>query len=274
MRPPRYDIAAPPFDPRTRWLGARREPSMDRLAAGGPVLVHFFDFAELNSVRTLPYVRAWHERYEAHGLTALGVHTPRFPFTTPEEEVSAAIDRLAIPYPVAVDGDRSIWRDYGCRGWPSLFLWGKGGALRWYHFGQGEYRATEEAIQAEIEAGGVAAMPEPLVPLRPEDEPGATVIAQTAEMLPGGSEEVPWSSADGPSELTVEYGAAGAFASVDGCGGLEIELDGERRSIRIEHPGLVEIADHGRHGEHRLELRTDGPRVWAISFAAGPQPAS
>ena len=48
--------------------------------AGGPVLVHFFDFAQLNSVRTLPYVSEWARRYEPHGLTTIGVQAPRFPF--------------------------------------------------------------------------------------------------------------------------------------------------------------------------------------------------
>jgi hypothetical protein len=68
----------------------------------------------------------------------------------------------------------------------------------------------------------------------------------------------------------VEYEAAGAYASVDGAGRLEVDLDDDRWSFDVEHPGLVEIADHGRHGAHRLALRTDGPRVWALSFAPGP----
>ena len=80
MLPNRADIAAPPFPPRTTWVGAE-PPAMERLTARGPVLVHFIEFAQLNSVRALPYTIALDDRYRDAGLTVLGVHSPRFPFT-------------------------------------------------------------------------------------------------------------------------------------------------------------------------------------------------
>ena len=64
--------------------------------------------------------------------------------------VGAGLDRLGVGFPVAIDAERALWHSYGCEGWPSLFLWSLGGALRWFHFGEGEYAATEEAIQAEL----------------------------------------------------------------------------------------------------------------------------
>ena len=81
MRPQRPDIAAPELPQRLHWLGPRRSPRMAELTVAGPVLVHFFDYAQLNSVRALPYVIAWDRRYRDAGLTTLGIHSPRFKFT-------------------------------------------------------------------------------------------------------------------------------------------------------------------------------------------------
>ena len=118
-----------------RWLNAERKPSLTELTTAGPVLVHFLDFAQLNSVRALPYIVAWEERYRELGLAVLGVHSPRYSFTARREALAPALERLGISHPVADDSGYSIWRDYGCRGWPSLFLWSRGGAFAWYHFG-------------------------------------------------------------------------------------------------------------------------------------------
>src|ERR1700759_2433358 len=111
MRPPRQDIAAPPLPPGSRWIG-REEVPMERLTDGGPVLVNFFDFAQLNSVRTLPYLAEWDRRYRDSGLTPLGVHAARFPFTEDPDAVDAAVGRLGIVYPVVVDEHRAAWDDY------------------------------------------------------------------------------------------------------------------------------------------------------------------
>ena len=96
MRPDRNDIAAPELPPKTAWIG-ERPPPFGRLTAKGPVLVHFFDFAQLNSVRALPYAIAWHARYAAAGLGVLGIHSPRFPFTADRDKLAAALARLESP---------------------------------------------------------------------------------------------------------------------------------------------------------------------------------
>ena len=271
MRPALADIAIPPLPPDLTWIGDG-PPRVKRLAATGPVLVHFFDFAQLNAVRTLPYVRAWHERYAEAGLNVLGVHTPRFPFTAPDDAVADAARRLAITYPVAVDGGRRVWRAYGCDGWPSLFLWGQGGVLRWFHFGEGEYEATEETIQELVlESAPEARLPDPLDPLRATDAPGAVVMPPSEEVLPAGSLSEPWRSTPAHPELEVPYAAGGAFASVDRTGTIEVALDGSPpRRVAIEGPGLVELALHTSHEKHVMRLRpSEGVRVWSISFAAG-----
>lgn len=271
MRPEAPNIAVPPFAPSIAWVGGE-PPAIERLTAVGPVLVHFFDFAQLNSVRALPYVRAWHERYRGAGLTVIGVHSPRFEFSAAPQAVSEATKRLDVSYPVAVDAEYRAWRDYGCRGWPSLFLWRRGGALGWFHFGEGEYVATEEAIQEAIaEARPDFEPPEPLAPLRATDVPGALVIPPSAEVYPGGSSRQPWRASPQQPALEAGYEAGGAYASLDGEGELRVTLDGgEPAQLVIDAPGLYELAEHPRHEAHRLELRPSGGlRVWSLSFAAG-----
>jgi hypothetical protein len=271
MRPARADIAAPELPPRTRWLNGS-PGSMAALTAAGPVLVQFFDFAQLNSVRALPYVVAWHERYRDAGLTVLGIHSPRFPFTAEPGALSTAVGRLGIAHPVAADSDYAIWHDYGARGWPSLFLWGPGGALRWFHFGEGEYAATEGAIQDELRAiDALVELPEPLAPLRPTDAPGGLVAAPTEEAFPGGSPAQPWRAGDAGTELRLDYAAGGAYAALAGSGSVTVRVDdAPAREVVVDAPGLYELAEHERHEEHALTVGPGpGIEVYALSFAAG-----
>jgi hypothetical protein len=265
MRPERDNIAAPELPGRLRWLNADRAPRMAELTAAGPVLVHFFDFAQLNSVRAMPYVVAWDGRYRERGLTSLGVHTPRFKFSAEHERLRLGLETLGITHPVADDSGYEVWHDYGCRGWPSLFLWGRGGALRWFHFGEGEYAATEAAIQEELD--GDAQFPEPLAPLRDTDAPGALVAPPSDEVFPGGSETEPWQG--GPIEL--DYAAGGAHASVAGAGRLLVSIDGAAaRTIEVEVPGLVDLATHPKHEAHHLRLEAgDGVDLYSVSFSPG-----
>jgi len=271
VRPERPDIAAPPFPPSTRWVGAE-PPTIERLTAAGPVLVHFLDFAQLNSARVQPYLNAWAARYRGAGLAVLGVHSPRFAFTADPAVLASGLERLGVRHPVAADLDYAIWHDYGCEGWPSLFLWGRGGALRWFHFGEGCYEATERAIQDELRAtNGARSLPPPMTPLRATDVPGATVIAPTEELLPGGSIREPWSPTPAHPALEVAYAAGGAFATVDGSGELRVRIDdADLEPIAVVDPGLRELASHARHEAHRLRIEpSPGVRVWSVSFAAG-----
>jgi hypothetical protein len=272
MRPQRDDIAAPELPGRLRWHNAPRAPTIAELTAAGPVLVHFFDFAQLNSVRALPYAIEWGRRYREAGLATLGVHSPRFPFTARRESLGPALKRLGISHPVADDAGYAVWHDYGCKGWPSLFLWRRGGALGWFHFGEGEYRATEEAIQAELrELDPLANLPEPMAPLRATDAPGALVAPPTEELLPGGSEGEPWRPGADGEELELDYEAGGAHASVDGGGELRVSIDGgPERAIGVGGPGLYELAVHPRHEHHRLGLSVSaGVDLYSVSFSAG-----
>ena len=268
-----HDIAVPPFPPGTEWIGP--EPgAVERICARGPLLVHFVDAAHMSSVRTLPYVRAWEGRYRDHGLTLVGVNSPRFPLTADPGKLAAALERLEVGYPVAADSGYRIWHDYGCEGWPSLFLWGRGGALRWFHFGEGEYAATEAAIQDELRAlePGLE-LPEPSARPSPQRRRGrARRAAQRTRSSRAARSPSRGECAEGEPPLELDYAAAGAWAAIDGRGVLRASLDGGRElAIEVEAPGAYELASHERHEAHHLSLAaTPGMRVYS-SLASSPR---
>jgi hypothetical protein len=271
MRPEQENIAAPDLPEEIEWIGEAPR-SMPIATAAGPALVHFFDFAQLNSVRTLPYVSEWATRYAPEGLTTIGVQAPRFPFGAEPATVAAGLDRLGIEFPVAIDADRRLWHAYGCTGWPSLFLWKLGGALTWFHFGEGEYRATEEAIQEELrDQDALRALPQPMDALRPTDAPNAKVMPPTPELFPGGSWEHAWTAGEDGEVLEVEYEAGGAHATVEGTGEIAVEIDGvATQPVEVNAPALYSLAEHPHHEAHRLTLRlSPGLKIWSVSFAAG-----
>jgi hypothetical protein len=141
VRAPVDHIAAPQFPPDLEWLGGR--------PTGFPMLLEFWDFCRVQSIRTQPYVRAWHERYES--LTVVGVHAAGFPPSRDPQAVREAVQRLGVPYPVAVDTDYEVWELYGNRGWPARYLFDQRGMLIHYHYGEGGYEETELAIQELLE---------------------------------------------------------------------------------------------------------------------------
>lgn len=271
MRPERDTIASPDLPAGIEWIGEEPE-SMPALTAAGPALVHFLDFAQLNSVRTLPYVSEWARRYGELGLATIGVQAPRFPFGADREAVATGLERLGVEFPVAIDADRRLWHDYGCEGWPSLFLWAQGSSLAWFHFGEGEYLGTEEAIQAELrEIDALRALPEPMAPLRPTDAPNARVMPPTPELFPGGSWERPWTAGEDGESLEVEYEAGGASVTVEGSGEIAVEIDGRAAArVTVDGPALYTLGENERHERHALALHpSPGLHVWSLSFAAG-----
>jgi hypothetical protein len=271
VRPERDNIGAPDLPAGLDWVGD--EPaSMPKLTAKGPVLVHFFDYSQVNSVRTLPYLTEWDHRYREAGLTTIGVQSPRFPFGADPANVAAGLRDLGVAFPVAVDADRHLWHAYGCEGWPSLFLWATGGALAWFHFGEGEYQATEEVIQDELrQLDALRRLPAPMEPLRPTDMPGAKVMPPAEELFPGGSWKTPWTAGEDGDELAIEYAAGGAYATVEGEDELTVALDGESHTVPTDSaPSLYTLAEHAGHEAHDLILRpTPGVQIWSISFAPG-----
>jgi hypothetical protein len=244
VRPPVDTIAAPPFPRGLAWLNS--PPLRMEEQVGRPVLVEFWDFCRVNSLRTLPYMREWHRRYEGGGLRVIGVHASGFPPSADESAVGEAVARLDVPYPVVVDSELEIWRRYGNRGWPARYLWDPQGRLHDYHYGEGAYTDTEQAVQELVGADR-----EPVPPQRPEDDPRAVLAAQTA---------------DQPGAYRGRYAAGEAWAVLDGHG--RVRVDG--RWLEVDHPGCYPLARHRRHTETTLDLRVgDGVTCHAVCFTPG-----
>jgi hypothetical protein len=185
--------------------------------------------------------------------------------------LARALARLGVAHGVADDSRYRVWNDYGCKGWPSLFLWGQGGALRWFHFGEGEYQATEAAIGEALAAVDPGfEPPDPVAPLRPSDEQDAMVAPPTEEVFPGGSASEPWRP--GAEPVALDYEAGGAHVAIAGSGRLRVALDGgPPRSIDVSAPGLYELAEHPRHERHSLAIDGDGElELYSVGFSAAP----
>jgi hypothetical protein len=245
---PEVDIIAPEFPPRLDWLGAAFL-RMDK-QLGRPVVVEFIDTARINSLRTLPYLKAWHERYAGAGLRVIGVHSPGYSFGRDRDVVERAIERLEIPFPVALDPDYMVWREYGNKGWPGRYVFDRRLRLRYVHYGEGDYEDCELLIQELIgEVADEFDPPAVLEPLRPEDAPGALLEPQTADVvLPADRERLElvrdWidgpdyiESADAGAAATVAFHAGGAYAVVSGDD-LEPGLRETDGTIVADSPGL------------------------------------
>jgi thiol-disulfide isomerase/thioredoxin len=244
VRAPPQAIPAPPFPRELRWVNVA--PLRMDQQRGRPVLVEFWDFCRVNSLRTLPYLSAWHERYAADGLRVIGIHTGGFEPARDPDAAAAAVERLGIEYPVVIDERLELWDFYGNEGWPARYLWDVGGALYSMHYGEGAYDETEREIQALL---GVERALVPLV--RPEDAPGVLLPAQTA---------------DQPGAYSGPYEAGGVWAVLDGRG--EVRVDG--RAIAVDGPGAYPLIEHPRHTRGLLELDIgDGVTCHATCFTPG-----
>ena len=135
----------PPLDGATAWLNSAPLTAAD--LRGRVVLVQFWTFTCINWLRTLPYVRAWAEKYENDGLLVLGVHTPEFWFEHDLDNVRRAVKEMQIEYPVAVDNDYAVWDAFANRYWPAVYFVDAEGAIRDHHFGEGRYEQSERVIQ-------------------------------------------------------------------------------------------------------------------------------
>ena len=124
--------------------------------AGKVVLVDFWTYTCINWLRTLPYVRAWAQKYR-EGLTVIGVHTPEFAFEQDLDNVRRAVREMRVEYPVVIDNDYAIWRAFRNQYWPALYFIDRGGRIRERHFGEGEYERSERNIQRLLADAGIAA---------------------------------------------------------------------------------------------------------------------
>ncbi len=130
---------------------------------GQVVLVDFWTYTCVNCIRTFPYLKLWHARYADDGLVILGVHTPEFEFEKDLNNVVQATRDNGILWPVALDNDYKTWNNYSNRYWPAKYLVDQDGVVRYTHFGEGEYAATEKKIRELLVEAGADLSDDPLV---------------------------------------------------------------------------------------------------------------
>ncbi|HYX53280.1 MAG TPA: redoxin domain-containing protein [Candidatus Limnocylindrales bacterium] len=161
-------------------------PLSMRQLQGRVVLIDFWDYTCVNCIRTLPYLKEWHARYQALGLTVIGVHSPEFLFARYELNVERGIQEFGLTYPIVIDSEMELWQAFANRYWPSKYLIDREGYLRYAHFGEGSYRETEQTIQQLLrEINPLAELPPLMEAVRESDGQGAVCYQPSPELYLG-----------------------------------------------------------------------------------------
>jgi len=149
----------------TEWLNS--PPLTAAELRGKVILIDFWTYTCINWRRSLPYVRAWAEKYKDQGLVVIGVHTPEFEFEKNVDNVRRAAKEMRIDYPIAIDNDQAIWRGFNNDYWPALYFVDAQGQIRHHYFGEGEYERSERIIQQLLTEAGVSGVDDKLVSVDP-----------------------------------------------------------------------------------------------------------
>jgi Thioredoxin like C-terminal domain/AhpC/TSA family len=264
------------FDGANAWLNS--EPLTPAGLRGKVVVVEFCTFSCVNWLRTLPYVRAWDERYRDDGLVVIGAHTPEFEFEHDVKKIRAALEEMDVRYPIAVDNDYAVWRAFDNNYWPALYFADVEGRLRHHHFGEEDYERSERVIRqllteagatgvddglVSVDAGGVYAPADWETLGSPETYVGYARAAGFAS--PGGLVRDRSHVYDGPRELDLnEWSLTGDWT----VGGQPTELN--EPGGRIQHRfhardvNLV-MGAQGGAGSLPFQVRIDGERPGSAS---------
>lgn len=195
--------AAPPLDGAVTWLNS--PPLTLAQLKGKVVVVDFWTYSCINCLRSIPYVRAWAEKYKDQGLVVIGVHAPEFAFEKDVKNVRKAVADLKIGYPVAVDNNYAIWRAFGNQYWPAHYFIDAQGQVRHHHFGEGGYDQSERVIQQLLAEAGRAKGS------KVEVEGGLVAVKATGAQAASDGKDV------GSPETYVGYDRAENFASAGGA---------------------------------------------------------
>lgn len=145
----------------TGWLNTA--PMTAASLRGKVVAIDFWTYSCINWIRTLPYVRAWAEKYKDQGLVVLGVHSPEFAFEKNVDLVRRAVQDMRVDYPIALDSNHAVWRAFRNNYWPALYLVDAQGRIRHHQFGEGEYEQSERIIQQLLAEAGATGVDRQLV---------------------------------------------------------------------------------------------------------------
>ncbi|VXB52167.1 cytochrome c biogenesis protein DipZ [Brevundimonas sp. G8] len=166
----------PPLTGATTWINS--PPLTTEQLKGKVVVVDFWTYSCINCIRSIPYVRAWAEKYKNQGLVVIGVHTPEFAFEKSEANVRQNIQRLGITYPVAMDNEFGIWRAFKNQYWPAHYFIDAKGQIRHHHFGEGDYAGSERVIQQLLKEAGAANVASNFVSIQAQGAEAAADMAQ------------------------------------------------------------------------------------------------
>ncbi|MCV0413709.1 MAG: cytochrome c biogenesis protein DipZ [Brevundimonas sp.] len=233
----------PPLTGATTWLNS--PPLTTQQLRGKVVVVDFWTYSCINCLRSIPYVKAWAEKYRDQGLVVIGVHTPEFAFEKSQANVRRNVDRLGVTYPVAMDNDYAIWRAFRNNYWPAHYFIDAQGRIRHHHFGEGDYAGSERVIQQLLK------------------EAGAQVDASTVQVKTAGAEMAADFAQVASPETYVGYARAENFRSP---GGLARDI------VKTYQPASLALNDWTLAGDWRVtrehaDLQTAGGRV-AFRFKA------
>ena len=142
----------PALEGAVEWLNS--PPLTREELRGKVVLIDFWTYSCINCIRTVPYVRAWAEKYKEQGLVVIGVHSPEFAFEKNVDNVKQAVKDFKIDYPVAIDNDFKIWRAFQNSYWPAHYFIDAKGQVRHHHFGEGDYLKSEKVVQDLLAEAG------------------------------------------------------------------------------------------------------------------------
>jgi cytochrome c biogenesis protein CcdA/thiol-disulfide isomerase/thioredoxin len=153
--------ALPSLSGAVEWLNSKPLTADD--LKGKVVVVDFWTYSCINCLRSIPYVRAWAEKYRDHGLVVIGVHAPEFAFERNVDNVKKAVATLGIGYPLAIDNDYKIWRAFDNEYWPAHYFIDAQGMIRHHEFGEGDYDESERVIQKLLAEAGDSHVPTGIV---------------------------------------------------------------------------------------------------------------
>ena len=270
---------------------------------GKVVLVDFWTYSCINCLRSLPYVRAWADKYKDQGLVVIGVHAPEFAFEKQPANVRQAVKDLHVDYPVAIDNDFAIWRAFRNNYWPAHYFIDAQGRVRHHHFGEGEYAQSEAVIQQLLREAGhpvgndVVAVHEAGAQAAPDmadvQSPETYIGAERAERFASAGGEVRnvRRSYALPAQLALnQWGLGGDWtvlaehAVVDQAGAkiafrfhardlhlvLSPAADGKPVRIRVRVDGQPPSGDHGADVDAQGNGVVDGQRLYQLVRQQGP----
>jgi cytochrome c biogenesis protein CcdA/thiol-disulfide isomerase/thioredoxin len=284
---------APEFRGVAGWLNSK--PLTLKGLRGRVVLIDFWTYSCINCLRTLPHVREWDSRYRAAGLTIVGVHTPEFAFERVASNVRENVKKLELHYPVALDNGFGTWEAWHNQYWPAKYLIDRNGHVRYFHFGEGDYDTTEDAIRTllgnDAPPASRLADESPHGLLTPESYLGYQRLARNggeaaekdaehtyrlpaklgdSELAFGGSWKVEEERAVAVrgAKLRLDYLARNVYLVLTGKGSVRVLVDGKpERTVRITDDRLYTLVGRPKIGHHLLELRfTPGVAAYAFTF--------